>query len=93
MARKENTSRPRKKQNVSVAANTDFVAYTPNKLTFKKAGVHYNHGDSVEIVDPDGGIVHGKLLNILSSQLVVMPEGSTNPKFFFTSGLKISKSK
>jgi hypothetical protein len=93
MARKENTSRPRKKENVSVAADKDFVAYTPNKLAYKKAGVNYNPGDSVQITDPVDGMIYGKLLNVLSSQLVVLPDGSTNPRFFFTSGLKISKSK
>lgn len=93
MARKENTSRPRKKENVSVAADKDFVAYTPNKLAYKKAGVNYNPGDYVQITDPVDGLIYGKLLNVLSSQLVVLPDGSTNPRFFFTSGLKISKSK
>jgi len=90
MSPKKNTARP-KKEVVVKEEQEEFVPYTPQPMAFKKAGVVYKEGDSIEITEVDGEQVYGKLINILSSQLIVMPDGSTNPKFFFTSGIKIRK--
>lgn len=67
--------------------------YDPIKgnIKFKKNGVVYNEGDTVEIVDLEGYTYKGTIDNLLSSQMYVRPPDSVDGKFFFYRGLKIRK--
>jgi len=66
--------------------------YTVPKTKFKKGGVIYKEGDRVHISDTDGEY-EGRIMNILSSQMVVRldEENPNKDRFFFTTGMKIKK--
>ena len=66
--------------------------YTVPKTKLKKGGVLYKEGDKVHISYTDGEY-EGRIMNILSSQMIVrLDEDDPNKdKFFFTTGLKIKK--
>lgn len=67
--------------------------YVVPKTKLKKGGVNYKEGDRIHIKEADGDYT-GTIVNILSSQIVVRPDGCDNPgcdKFFFSTGIKISK--
>jgi len=67
--------------------------YIVPKTTLKKGGVKYKEGDRIHIKEQDGDYT-GTIVSILSSQIVMRPDGCDNAgcdKFFFTTGMKISK--
>lgn len=67
--------------------------YSMSKTKLKKGGVVYKEGDHIHIKESDGDYT-GTIMNVLSTQIVVRPDGCDNPgcdKFFFTTGIKISK--
>ena len=66
--------------------------YDVPKTKLKKGGIQYKEGDRVHISYTDGEY-EGRIMNILSSQMIVrLDEDDPNKdKFFFTTGLKIKK--
>jgi len=66
--------------------------YSVPKTKFKKGGVVYKEGDRVHISDTDGEY-EGRIMNILSSQMIVRldEEDPNKDRFFFTTGMKIKK--
>ena len=68
-------------------------SYAVPKIKLKKGGVNYKEGDRIHISYTDGDYT-GTIMNILSSQIVVRPDGCDNPgcdMFFFTTGIKLKK--
>jgi hypothetical protein len=59
-----------------------------SELSDKKMGTFYV-GDSIRVVDPDGGYYDGILRSIMSVQIYVEDAESERGKFFFLKGLKI----
>ena len=68
------------------------VPYDVPKTKLKKGGVLFKEGDRVHISYTDGEY-EGRIMNILSSQMIVRldEENPNKDKFFFTTGLKIKK--
>lgn len=66
--------------------------YSVPETKLKKGGVQYKKGDRVHISYTDGDY-EGRIMNILSSQMIVRidEEDPNKDKFFFTTGLKIKK--
>jgi len=67
--------------------------YIVPKTKLRKGGVTYKEGDHIHITYADGDYT-GTIMSILSSQIVVRPDGCDNlgcDKFFFTTGIKLKK--
>ena len=64
-------------------ASEDFA-----ELSDRKMGSFFI-GDSIRVLDPDGGYYDGILRSIMSIQIYVEEHESERGKFFFLKGLKI----
>jgi len=94
MARKPRAGRPMKeKKELPSFLSANTVPFKVPEVKFKKAGVSYNKGDRIHIKEAEGEYF-GVIKDILASQIIVRPDGCDDPgceKFFFTTGIKISK--